>query len=166
MLFRTPDEPDDARPEKGPDVSKGRKSSIYVLTGYEGTRTTVQPTRNALYVYASEHRDELSPGFREFLDAYDRKDDESHADIRRWAEEFIHALRQDGTVLSTKFRPVDINGDWSTMVLAMYHLALSGPRGVTAHEVKVKADVISDGISGSLSKLHAAGIAVRLEERR
>lgn len=155
----------DNHDDHGPDVRKGRRSAVYVLAGREGNRPTTDVSRNAVYAFFAGRRDDLPEDCQQFLDDYDAKDEQTYTAIRRWATAFLDAL-DDGVVLDTDYQPLDNRDDWSTRVVALYHLATAGAAGVTSAEVRNRAGVSSDGISGSLSHLHAAGVAVRLEERR
>lgn len=157
---------------KMPNISKGTKSTVYVLARYTNGRATLPYDNDVAAVLMREaHRRKLlDPDLERQWQGYEDANHRSVVMRQAWGALFIDAM-DNGKPLPRRQRGkyLDHDADFTEMnsreaVLAALHAA--GGRGMTAAEVRRYTGIQGGGIPGGLSEMHEAGLVARLDLKR
>lgn len=151
-----------------------RKSHIYVLPSYASPDALVEESEpNACYQILERDYKFLPDRTKRSFDIVRDLENRELSSIRAWANEFREAYDEGKPLPSRKFGAT-VNVDTSTMkgwddlsslAKALLAVITAKERGVTSIEARRNGEV-GGGISGGLTKLHQAGVIVRLRETR
>lgn len=148
-------------------VGRKKTAAIYVLPEFVKGRETNDAIHNVPYRILLDNYDALPEQARKSFDAYRKVMGAEIQRVGNWGREFLRCYFS-GEVLPDMKGTVhtDDRGTWGHAMLTLAAVADSKGRGVTVYEAKQYAKTTSNSVSGHLSKLHEAGVIVRLKKRR
>lgn len=156
---------------KGGSITKGTKSSVYVLTRYVDGRPTLPYDRDVavdLMREAAGHEC-LCATCQERWDAYEDTNERNVRTRRAWGIAFLDALDKGAPMPRRRGAPLDPDADYDEMtsreavLVALYE---SAHRGLTGTEASRKTGITGGPVAGGLSEMHEAGLVARLDVKR
>lgn len=154
-----------------PAITTVTRGHVYVLRRHRNGRSVKTYNRPATWKLLDRYYDDLPLHVQRAFVVLEHEEG-SHIEARReWAEAFIEALDQGEHFLPRQRTNAIIRrdadySDLTTREAALVALWEAEEAGMTVGEVKRYTGVASDGISGALSELVQARVAVRLDEKR
>lgn len=158
-------------------VHRKTPSGIYVLPEWVGERPTIDSRSNVPYLLLLKHRAEIEaniPLLAEELRFYEGEVLRSQRSLREWFHAFRTAYMSGVSTVPTRRRragafvraPRSPRADWSDIMWSVGTLVDVRAHGVTQGELKDAMDSDSNGVTGALSDMHAAGLIACLEAKR
>lgn len=154
-----------------PAVTTQTKGSVYVLKRHRNGRSRHSYGRPETWQILDRYFNDLPEHVQDAFVALEERERVAVASRREWAEAFIQAL-DDGDEWLPRQRANAVlrydapPSEMTTREAALVALWEAEGKGLTVSETKRYTGIMSDGISGALSELVQAGVAVRLEETR
>lgn len=154
-----------------PSITVATKASVYVLARHRQGRPTIPVNKTATWRLLEDEYFDLPDHVQAKFDALVAQEDAHIVAKYDWAKAFIKALDEEKEWLPRLKAGAIIrrDADWSEMTtreIALARLWETESQGTTLTEMHKHTGVTSGGLSGALSELVAAGVAVRLEQQR